>query len=152
MTQHPFLPDIELTPYWPANGPIMGSAEIVDDAKEGWALIMSPTGAMGIWPTAFQDEMPVPYQAVFITDTADVLHKFLVMFCRRGYEKDDLLVHQDGQVWIFNWRSFTDWQYGLARMIAHLFIQDKVNEAWTLGRWAQDQIHAAENYRPGGAA
>lgn len=137
---HPFHPRIELTEYWPANHQIDNS-DIHDEGA--WLVAMDKGGAMSLWGP--QDEMVEGSLPVYRSDDEKMLRGALVMFCRRGYETDERFVNQDGTVFLFNWRSFTLWQLGVAKRVLHLYAQGKVDEAWVFGRSCQDQIDAAVN-------
>jgi hypothetical protein len=150
MQAHPFHPEITLTRWWPANEP----HDTKDIECEGdWLILMSAGGAMMLHHAGDPLENRLggwvreEYLPVYSGDE-DTLRRALAMFCRRGYpsERDDhLFAHTDGIPYIFNWRSFTLWQLGIAQRVFHLFVQGNVEEAWTFGRWAGDQIKAAEN-------
>ena len=147
MNKHPFF-DFEMSMYWPANKPVDTS-----DIKDGgrWELMMNGGGTVVLWDSeADEPSVPGEYEGEFLpfyaSDDREKLERFLVMFCRRGYETNSNFKYQDGTVWIFNWRSFTLWQLSVARRVAHLFMTGDVDGAWTFGRWAEDQIRAAETH------
>jgi hypothetical protein len=142
---HPFLPDIELTRWWPANGP----HETGDIECEGeWLLMMNAGGAVMLHRAGDElaEDLRQEFLPVYAADE-DTLRRAITMFCRRGYEQDRddrVYRHTQGIPYVFNWRSFTLWQLGIAQRVFHLFAQGKVDEAWTFGHWAGDQITAAE--------
>lgn len=69
------------------------------------------------------------------------------IFCSMGHgaPSHELLPHQDGIFWGFNWCSLTTATVKMASRIADHFYNGRRDEAWALGRTFGDQIHAAEN-------
>lgn len=105
-----------------------------------WSLIMDRGACMAIFPAdepLLEGFLPV-YKA-----EREYLEQFLVMYCMRGYEKDDRLVHQDGTVWLFNWRSYTLPQTYVASRVAHAFVHGDVEEGWRIGRAFAEQVDRA---------
>lgn len=110
--------------------------------KGKWALWMDAGGCMCIFP--YRDTTPeeMGFLPVYAASRKD-LERFLVMFCVKGWERDERLVHQDGQVWLFNWRSFSLAQVRQASQVADLFCAGDVDGAWAVGNAFGDQIDAA---------
>lgn len=79
-------------------------------------------------------------------DTVEQAERFCTTFCSLGYSTNkELLPHQDGVFWGFNWCSLTAATVPLASQVADHFFNDRYNDAWTVGKAFGDQIHAAEN-------
>jgi hypothetical protein len=86
-----------------------------------------------------------PY-AFYRVATKEEAEKFTV-FCAMGYgpRSPELLPHQDGTFWGFNWSSLTKATVKIASQVADHFFNDRYEEAWAVGRAFGDQIRAAEN-------
>jgi hypothetical protein len=145
--RHPFYPEIELTDYWPQAKPVYTG----DIRYEGsWIVAMDRGGVLSLWPKARRQKrggIPEGLIAVYEHNDKTVLDKALLEFCKLGYETDPDLIHTDGRVSIFNWRSFTMWQLGVATKVLHLFATGRVDEAWTFGRACGEQVDAAIRYQ-----
>ena len=125
--------------WWP-----LASAPREYSGKGSWALWMSGGGSIVIWPA---DQAPPEELKLirFYRTTKEKAERFLITFCSLGYETDARHEHQDGEIRIFNWRSYSYAQVGIASQVAHHFVNGRYNEAWAVGHAFRDQIQAAEN-------
>lgn len=141
MKQHPIHPEIQIDEYWPMTGPL-DDTDITDDAGD-WILAMTGGGALSLWSR--NEELPGDLLTVYRHPDYNMFLQFFTVFCRLGYETDARYRHQDGAVYIFNWRSFTLFQLDVARRVIHLFANGDINAAWEFGKWADGKINAATN-------
>lgn len=129
--------EIDQGSWWPYEGPPekrTGTGE--------WALWMDAGGCLCTFPYGDKTPEEMGFLPVYAASRKD-LERFLVMFCVKGYEQDERLVHQNGQVWLFNWRSFSLAQVWQASQVADLFCAGDVDGAWAVGNAFGDQIDAA---------
>jgi hypothetical protein len=127
----------------PASWPYLRMPEQVRTTGE-WKMGMSAGGSMVIWPT----KEPFPAKLHLIEafrGTKEELERFQITFCRHGWEKDELHVHQNGDTWLFNWYSGTLAQVYIAGQCAKLLFDGQYDEAWAVGRGFRDAIQDAEN-------
>lgn len=107
-----------------------------------WSLWVDAGGCMSIFPSG--DDAPYKMGSLPVYKSSrENLTQFLVMFCVRGWETDERLVHQSGQVWLFNWRSFSRAQIAKGSQVADLFCKGDVDGAWAVGNAFGDQIEMA---------
>lgn len=79
-------------------------------------------------------------------DNEDQAERFVTAFCSLGYTTNkDLLPHQGGAFWAFNWSSLTNATVAVASQIADHFFNDRREEAWALGHAFEEQLRTAEN-------
>lgn len=79
-------------------------------------------------------------------ETKDQAEQFAGTFCSMGYNPNvDLLPHQEGVFWGFNWSSLTGATVAMASQIADHFFGGRRDEAWALGKAFGEKIHDAEN-------
>lgn len=108
-----------------------------------WQLLMSRGGSVVLWPSKERAPEELGLIGFFKHDDRELLERFLVQFCSRGWETDARHIHQDGTVWLFNWQSWTVAQTYVASQVAEEFAAGRVSEAWEIGRAFEKQIHEA---------
>lgn len=119
--------------------------EVMPKKQQGagdWTLWMDRGASMVIWPTSVPGPVDFGMIPVYQSDK-ETLEKFLVTFCSLGWAEDARFKHQNGEVRLFNWRSFTLAQIYIASQVAHLFAKGAWDEAWATGKAFGDQIDAA---------
>lgn len=103
-------------PWWPYT-----KAPVSPVTEGPWKAGISAGGSVVLWPS----EKPFPEDLGLIESfrgEREELDMFTVQFCKLGYLKDDRHVHQNGDEYILNWRSFT---------LAQVFIAAQVFAAMT---------------------
>jgi len=155
--------------YWPGDGPIdltdlltlgspftRGMASLVPainhvSAEPEWRMEMYQSGHLAICHIDDKNDGTI---TVAWSDDFESLKKAFV-FCKMGYDRDRDMTWrwQNGTPYIFNWVTGTLYQIGLTRRILGLFLAGRVNEAWDVGKMAEDLVRMAEeNERQGGGA
>lgn len=112
-------------------------------SEGAWHLLMSRGGSVVLWPSNERAPEDLHLIGFFKHDDKELLKKFLVEFCSRGWETDDRHIHQDGTVWLFNWQSWTVTQTYVAAQVAEHFVAGRRNEAWDTGRAFEKKIQEA---------
>jgi len=108
-----------------------------------WMLAMGGSGDLALLPNG-TDPWGMRLLHVYSGEKEE-LEKVFTAFCRLGWEKDARYVHQDGDVWIFNWRCGTLAQVNVAAQIIDKFVNGDVEGARARGRAFEDQVYAAQN-------
>ena len=131
---------IDPTGSWPYN-----SMPRQPGGEGDWSLWMDRGGSMALWPAGAH---PVPGEQGYIrvcACTEDQGRKFLTMFCmlRHENEAQAWMVHQEGRMYRFNWRSFNLAQASIASQVAQRLSEGDVNGAWMIGKAFGDQIDRA---------
>lgn len=126
-TPHPLLPGVSIDGHWPFT-----DKPAWERTTGPWKLGMGADGSVVLWPMAqrFPDELGL---VEFAGGTKEELLQFQVVFCRLGYDQDPRLVHQDGAVFIFNWRSYTFAQAVVASWVAKVFFAGDRDGALEIG-------------------
>lgn len=84
-------------------------------------------------------------QPFYRVATKEEAEKFTV-FCSMGYQPvPELLPHQDGILWGFNWCSLTKATVKVASQIADHFFNGRRDEAWAVGKAFGEEIRVADN-------
>lgn len=84
-------------------------------------------------------------QPFYRVATKEEAERFTV-FCSVGYRPvPELLPHQDGMVWGFNWCSLTKATVKIASQVADHFFNNRYDEAWAVGKAFGEKIRTAEN-------
>ena len=145
---HEMAEEIEATGSWPYNEP---QRHWHNDGGGDWSLWMSRSAAIVVWPHG--DRTPDAKGYIRVCDcTKEQADRFIGTFCMQGYEEEPWMVHQNGRVWLFNWRSYNFAQIEKASQVAEALFDtetDRYNEAWSIGKAYGEQIDAAvqERYR-----
>lgn len=148
MRQHPNIEGLDVSDPWPY--------EATPEMKMQtgpWQLVMSKGGGTTLWPT--EKRIPFVFDlTVCYRGTKKEMERFLGTFCRMGYEKYQphnpewqAYQYTEGQVWIFNWRSWNNCQFAIASQIAEALCDtetDRNNEAWDIGKAFAERIDNAE--------
>jgi hypothetical protein len=152
---------VSVTSPWPYNE--MPESKLPRRKPTGWVLAISidDTPGMGglvtYYPAGTGRQVlhidnntlhgkRITMQPFYRVDEKEQAEKFAGTFCSMGYTKsEDLLPHQEGIFWGFNWSSLTKATVAVASQVADHYFNDRYNEAWLVGKAFGDQIHAAEN-------
>lgn len=105
-----------------------------------WSLWMSRDASVVLWPVSDRTTPEGRGYLPMCCCTKDQGDSFLVTFCARGYNKKSWMKHQDGQVWLFNWRSYNLAQVAVTSQVAERLFAGDQEGAWEVGRAYADQI------------
>lgn len=143
---HPLKNGVEVGSYWP-----YATAPAFVYRSGPWALLMGGGGDVVLWPTRGRRPADLGVLIPVIQGKKEELERALTVFCRRGYETLPQLIHQDGTVWIFNWRSYTLAQVAIASQVFGAYLDGDATRARAVGQAFQDQIDAASRLDTGTA-